>query len=246
VTNAGWDTKLHAVLDPGFAAAHGPPAPGTQGAAAVAALGLLVTRMQLGYVALVATILLLRVLRNAYERHRGGIRIDYSIGRSILVPRGFSILEASRWAGIPHASVCGARGRCSTCRVRVLHGLEQLPAPAAAELATLQRIRAPARVRLACQVRPTSDVGVTPLVPAARPLDGLRVDLGQGRELIVTAVFVDLRDSTRLAAERLPFDAPLHRRSVHPGHDCRDSGQRRAPERRRWRRHHERVRRRRR
>jgi adenylate cyclase len=207
VTNAGWDTILHATIEPGFTAAHGPPAPGTEGAAVPAALGLLVTRLQLAYVALLLAILLLRALRNAYERHKGGVRVDYSAGRSIVVPRGFSILEASRWAGIPHASVCGARGRCSTCRVRVLHGLERLAAPAPAELVTLQRIRAPASVRLACQTRPTSDLGVTPLVPAGRPLDGLRVDLGQGRELMVTALFVDLRDSTRLAADRLPFDA---------------------------------------
>ena len=33
-------------------------------------------------------------------------------------PVGFTILDASRTAGIPHASVCGGRGRCSTCRVR--------------------------------------------------------------------------------------------------------------------------------
>jgi adenylate cyclase len=143
VTNAGWDTILHASVEPGFAAAHGPPAPGTSDAGAVAALGLLVTRLQLGYVALVAAILVLRALRNAHERHRAGVRIDYSVGRSIVVPRGFSILEASRWAGIPHASICGARGRCSACRVRVLHGLERLATPTAAELVTLQRIRAP-------------------------------------------------------------------------------------------------------
>ncbi len=29
--------------------------------------------------------------------------------------------------GIPHASVCGGRGRCSTCRVRVIRGGEHLP-----------------------------------------------------------------------------------------------------------------------
>src|SRR2546425_4382266 len=35
--------------------------------------------------------------------------------------------EASRLAGILHASVCGGRGRCSTCRVRVVRGLADLP-----------------------------------------------------------------------------------------------------------------------
>ncbi len=206
VTNAGWDTILRAATEPGFTAAHGPPAPGTRHAAALVDLGGLVTRLQLAYLALVAAVFCLRGIRNLYERHSGSFKIDYS-GRSITVPRGFSILEASRWARIPHASICGARGRCSTCRVRVLRGLERLPPPAAVEHITLQRIRAPLGVRLACQVRPTSDVSVAPLVPAVRPLDGLRFDLDQGREQVVTALYVDLRDSTRLAAGRLPFDA---------------------------------------
>jgi adenylate cyclase len=56
-------------------------------------------------------------------------------------------------------------------------------------------------------VRPTADIAVIPLVPASRPLDGLRVNLVEGRELLVTALHVDLRDSTRLAAGRLPYDA---------------------------------------
>ena len=46
------------------------------------------------------------------------------------VSPGLTVLETSREAGIPHASVCGGRGRCSTCRVRIVHGLEDLPPPA--------------------------------------------------------------------------------------------------------------------
>jgi adenylate cyclase len=141
------------------------------------------------------------------EQRAASIRIDYRDGRQVTVPRGFSILEASRWARIPHASVCGGRGRCSTCRVRVMKGLDQLPPPQIAEMVTLKRIGAPVGVRLACQVRPTSALAVTPLVPVGRPLDGLRVKLDEGRELSLTALFIDLRDSTRLAAGRLPFDA---------------------------------------
>jgi adenylate cyclase len=206
VTNAGWDTILHAAVEPGFSAAHGPPAPGTPQAAASVSLGLLVTRLQLGYIALVAAVVFLRLLRNWYERHSGSFNIYYNLGRSITVPRGFSVLEASRWARIPHASICGGRGRCSTCRVRISRGLERLPAPAAVEFLTLERIRAPISVRLACQLRPTSDVSVTPLLSATRPLDGLRFDMDLSRELLVTALYIDLRDSTRLAAGRLPFD----------------------------------------
>jgi adenylate cyclase len=207
IVNAGWDTALRAAVEPGFAAAHGPPPPGTPEAAAGAAVGLITDWLQTGYLALVAAVLALRALRAALERRSLGIHIDYGGSRRVRVPRGFSILETSRWAGIPHASVCGARGRCSTCRVRITRGLDSLAPPAQAERATLDRIGAPHGVRLACQVRPRSDVGVRPLVPARRPLDGLRVALDEGRELTVTALCVDLRDSTQLAAGRLPFDA---------------------------------------
>ena len=120
ITNAGWDTIVHAVVYPGFTEAHGPPAPGTPQAAAGVALGLLAERLQLAYLAALAATFLLRALRNAYERRRGGIGIHYRSGRRITVPRGFSILEASRWAGIAHVSICGgaAAARPAGCGFR--------------------------------------------------------------------------------------------------------------------------------
>ena len=44
------------------------------------------------------------------------------------VPTGPTLLEISRMHGIPHASVCGGRARCSTCRVRIDEGADS-PAP---------------------------------------------------------------------------------------------------------------------
>ncbi len=201
VINAGWDTVLRAAVVPGFAAAH------SVSAATGAAIALLAFRLQIGYVALVALIFVARALRNVYERHRSGICVEYRASRRVHVPRGFSLLEASRWANIPHASVCGGRARCTTCRVRVWHGCECLPPPAQIEMEALRRIRAPAGIRLACQVRPTADVAITPLLPVARALDGLRHDLNGGREISVTALHIDLRDSVQLATGRLPYDA---------------------------------------
>ncbi len=207
ITNAGWDTILRAAVEPGFSALHGPPPPGSPHAGVPAAIAALYFNLQLIYLAVLAATVILRTLRSAREQRGGRIGIHYQSGQTITVPRGFSILEASRWAGIPHASVCGGRGRCSTCRVRVARGLDRLEPPAAAELATLKRVAASAGVRLACQVRPSCDVNVAILVSAARSLDGLRVYLSEGRELFVTALHIDLRESMRLAAGRLPFDA---------------------------------------
>ncbi|WP_275784310.1 adenylate/guanylate cyclase domain-containing protein [Pararhizobium gei] len=138
---------------------------------------------------------------------RGKIRINYP-DRAISVAKGFTILEASRAAGIPHLSICGGRGRCSTCRVRVTDGLDGLPPPNAAERTTLLRIRAPSNVRLACQLRPSHNISIAPVLgvgtigPQTQPSE----QEAAGRERRIAVLFCDLRDFTLLAQQKLPFD----------------------------------------
>lgn len=135
-------------------------------------------------------------------------RVRHASGRVITAPVGRSILEAIRDEGIAHAAVCGGRARCTTCRVRVSDGLAQLPPPSRLETQALARIEAPPNVRLACQTRPTVDVAVTPLLPpnvAPASIEQPRSG-AQGRERRIVAMFVDLRDSTRLGEGRLPYD----------------------------------------
>lgn len=81
-------------------------------------------------------LLLFRALRS-WRQRANQIRITYSSGEIVTVPQGFSILEASRIAGIPHYSVCGGKGRCSTCRVRVIKGGDDLPLAGSIEEETL-------------------------------------------------------------------------------------------------------------
>ena len=160
-----------------------------------------------GHLGMIALVLAARGARER-TRRRQGVRVTYPGGREVLVPAGFTILEASRVAGIPHASVCGGRGRCSTCRVRVIRGAEHLPAATTEELRVLGRVGAPAHVRLACQVRPPRDLTVVPLVPAgAGPADAVGAgDHREGHELTIAVLFADLRGFTRLAERKLPYD----------------------------------------
>src|SRR6185312_12676025 len=72
-----------------------------------------------GHLGAIALVLAARGARER-RRRRQGLRVTYPDGREVVVPLGFTILEASRLAGIPHASVCGGRGRCSTCGVGVV------------------------------------------------------------------------------------------------------------------------------
>ena len=142
-------------------------------------------------------------------RHRRSlVRIEYPGGRKALVPQGNSVLEASRLANIPHASVCGGRGRCSTCRVRIVRGHENLPAPDAEELRVINRIGGGEHLRLACQLRPSGDCAVVPLVVPEAAIEALGGDVGykRGQEREVVVLFADLRGFTALSEDRLPYD----------------------------------------
>jgi adenylate cyclase len=113
---------------------------------------------------------------------------------------GQSVLETNRFHRVPHASVWGGRGRCTTCRIRVGSGIEYLSDPTFLEKSALERIGAAPNVRLACETRPQADVHVTPLLPAHPGLDnGLKKGGVSGEEREIATIFVDLRDSTRLA-----------------------------------------------
>jgi adenylate cyclase len=164
---------------------------------------------RLGFAALLALVLGARLVRDCLRHRRGGIVLAYADGRSVTIqPSTLSVLEASRLAGIPHASVCGGRGRCSTCRVRVGEGAELLPEPSAEERRVLARVGAPPGVRLACQIRPLADLQVTPLLPpGAHPRDAFaRPGYLQGAEREIAILFADLRAFTPFAAHKLPYD----------------------------------------
>ena len=75
------------------------------------------------------------------------------------------------------------------------------------EFAALQRIGAEPNVRLACQTRPQHDLSITPLLPANATIRHAYQPGGvQGREQQVAALFIDLRGSTSLGEEKLPYD----------------------------------------
>ncbi|WP_207482957.1 adenylate/guanylate cyclase domain-containing protein [Arenibaculum pallidiluteum] len=212
ILNAGADLDRRMAADPSLAQRLAPPAGGTPAAADLGRLEGVATGLTQGYLGLLAGALALRMGRYWHARRSRPVRVSYPGERVVTVPRGFSVLEASRWAGIPHASVCGGRGRCSTCRIRVTAGADALPPPGPVERATLERLGMPPGMRLACQVRPSADLAVTPILAAGGTgnlpdpvLAGL-LD-GSGRELMVSALFTDLRESTRIASNRLPYDA---------------------------------------
>lgn len=151
-----------------------------------------------------------RPLRNLWERRAGVVRLTYSDRKEVSAPTGLTILDMSRIAGIPHASVCGGRGRCSTCRVRIGgHDRALLPPPEQEEQRVLARIGAPDSVRLACQLRPLPGrYRITPLLPAsAGPVEAYRRQpQAHGGERYVAILFADIRGFTSISEGKLPYD----------------------------------------
>lgn len=140
------------------------------------------------------------------RRHRSPL-LNHTSGRTVPILPGATVLETLRQDGIPHASACGGRARCTTCRILVTRGLDRLPAPSGLESAALARIGATPGMRLACQIRPTADLSVMPLVAAnASAVQGAIRGGLEGSERLVTIVFVKLRDSEILGKAKLPYD----------------------------------------
>lgn len=163
----------------------------------------------IGYLAAIGLVFVARGARTLRERRRGMITVSYP-HRQVKVPKGLSVLEASLRHKVPHASVCGGRARCSTCRVRVVSDRFALPKPSNREAFVLKRVGAASdpSIRLACQLRPQSDVSVIPILPphvgAEFVRNRQRINVGEERYLV--SMFVDMRGSTTLSEMRLPYD----------------------------------------
>ncbi|MGB6398382.1 MAG: adenylate/guanylate cyclase domain-containing protein [Bradyrhizobium sp.] len=163
----------------------------------------------IGYLGLLVLVLLARGARALNERRGGMIALSYGNGRTIRVPKGLSVLEASLRYNVPHASVCGGRARCSTCRIRVIGDCSGLPEPSQREAFVLGRVgSSDPSIRLACQLRPSSDLSFfqlfMPQTVSAHAHASQPARIGQERYLV--SLFVDMRGSTQLAEKRLPFD----------------------------------------
>ena len=159
------------------------------------------------YPLLVLGLILIAMANVVRTRFFGRIKIHYSNSKTVSVPKGTSVLEASRLAGIPHQSVCGGKARCTTCRIHVVSHEGDLPVPTALESNAIERAGLESDVRLACQLKPTKDLTIIPLVNPENSLDGAtnrRALSGKEQETVV--LFIDLRDFTKLSEKKLPYD----------------------------------------
>jgi adenylate cyclase len=135
---------------------------------------------------------------------------------SIPIPVAANLLKVAVEAGVPIAHLCGGRGRCSTCRVRIVEGQDVLGERTAQEAAMAARLDFPDDVRLACQTEVTGSVRLWRLV-----LDRIDVEMASqlgeghyvgpvGREVEGAAVmFADVAGFTTMS-ESLPAYDIVH------------------------------------
>jgi uncharacterized 2Fe-2S/4Fe-4S cluster protein (DUF4445 family) len=108
-------------------------------------------------------------------------QVDFEpIGRRHTCPKGTTLLEAARQAGVGIVSICGGRGTCGHCRVRILDGLAPSPTEADGKVFSPEELAA--GYRLACQVEVLSELRVH--VPPTSLTTPQRIQV-EGRELAV-------------------------------------------------------------
>lgn len=159
------------------------------------------------YPLVVLALILLSIVSVVRAKFFGRLKVRYPEGKEISVPRGTSILEASRLGGIPHQSVCGGKGRCTTCRINISSFDGVLPEPNTIEATAIARAGLDQGERLACQLKPEKNLTVIPLV---NPLNSLENATSRqtlsGKEQETVVLFIDLREFTKLSEKKLPYD----------------------------------------
>jgi len=133
-------------------------------------------------------------------------------GKEIEIEEGETILQAAVRAGIALAHICGGNGRCSTCRVIILDGLEHCAPRCRKEQAIAELLQFAPEVRLACQARVNGSVKLRRLV-----LDDEDIELSSlfvkgvepgsaGIEKHILILFTDIIGFTSFAEALLPYD----------------------------------------
>lgn len=129
-----------------------------------------------------------------------------------------TLLDVSLAAGLPHTHACGGNARCSTCRVMVLEGQENLGPRNEPEARLCERYGFDPQIRLACQATVAGpgairlrrlvldDEDQEIVAHQAQTAAGLPVRSAAGEELAVAILFADIRDFTPFAEALPPYD----------------------------------------
>ncbi len=139
------------------------------------------------------------------------VQVDYtSVGRSILLEQpGQTFLQAAIKNRISHMMECGGNGRCTTCRLRILDGMENVTPRNALEDKLARERSWEDNIRLACQSSATGPVKVERLIKTFSEVSRLQVEkvkAERGEEKKLAILFCDMRNFTTFVEGNLAYD----------------------------------------
>ena len=132
--------------------------------------------------------------------------------KRITCPVDNTILQATIAANINHTHACGGNGKCSTCRVGVIEGIEYCQPRNSAEQEIADKLNFPDEVRLACQTTIIGDIFIRRLIADEMDMeivnDQFTDESGAalGRERVLTILFTDIVNYTSFAEQFPSYD----------------------------------------
>ncbi|MDP6168625.1 MAG: adenylate/guanylate cyclase domain-containing protein [Candidatus Marinimicrobia bacterium] len=123
--------------------------------------------------------------------------------------QGETILRTAARNGIPHVNACGGEGKCTTCRLLILEGIENCSPETETELSLKSKVHTTEEFRLACQTTVTGDIVVRRLVLnkediASVSQAGVSGRLGETKKIAI--LFSDIRGFTPFSEKLTPYD----------------------------------------
>jgi class 3 adenylate cyclase/hemoglobin-like flavoprotein len=120
-----------------------------------------------------------------------------------------TILDVSIAHKIPHFRECGGNGRCTTCRVRICDGIQNVSPRTQREAEVADARRWDRFTRLACQTRVSGDVTLERLIKSCADVSRVQVEeasIAPSEEKTLAVLFCDIREFTPFVDKNLAYD----------------------------------------
>tara|TARA_S200000501_G_scaffold175815_1_gene165505 strand:+ start:14130 stop:15464 length:1335 start_codon:yes stop_codon:yes gene_type:complete len=125
------------------------------------------------------------------------------------IHEGETILQTASRNGIPHVNACGGEGKCTTCRLLILDGIENCSPETEKEISLKERAHTTEEFRLACQTTISGDIVVRRLVLNKEDIESVSERsvsgrLGETKKIAI--LFSDIRGFTPFSEKLTPYD----------------------------------------